>query len=138
MLRTRQTAEIICSALNTTYTLEELLKERALGVYEGLTKRDVQLKYPILWKRQCTINPDDAPYGGESAHDVCLRVKIALTNLYHSYKGKTILIITHGFTSRAIHMFCLNNRIEKLRDFTLGNCEVATYIIHDTMLHESL
>lgn len=138
MLRTRQTADILCSALDTTYTCDLLLKERSLGVYEGLTKEDVMLKYPLLWSRQCTINPDDAPDGGETAREVCLRVKNVLSKLFYCYEGKTILLITHGFLSRAIHRFCLKLKIEELRNFTLGNCELAVYTIADIDSYQDL
>jgi broad specificity phosphatase PhoE len=58
---------------------------------------------------------------------VCLRIEKLFHELYKDYAGKTLLLVTHGFVSRAIHKTCMGIDIGKLRDFYLGNCELAVY-----------
>ena len=38
----------------------EEFREVCVGVYEGMTREEVQEKYPELWARRCTRQPADA------------------------------------------------------------------------------
>ena len=42
MMRARQTADIVCAALNMHYVIYGQFAERNVGVYEGLTKGEIK------------------------------------------------------------------------------------------------
>jgi len=129
MLRAKQTADIICEALNLRYNIYEQLAERGVGVFEGLTRDEAKGKYPDLWKRQCTRKLDDAPDGGETLRQGCNRVDTLIAQLRHEYKNKSVLVVCHGFISQAIHRHCNNLTIEEMLKFSLNNCEFVKYAL---------
>lgn len=129
MLRAKQTADIICETLNIQYIVNGQFVERNMGVYEGLTKDEIKERYPDLWNRQCTSEPDDAPDGGETLREACNRVNAGMNWLINEFRSKTVLLICHGFTARAVHRFCRNLSFEEMSGFVLRNCEVAVYTL---------
>jgi len=131
MLRARQTADIVCAALDMPYVIYENFYERNMGVYEGLSREEVQELYPEMWNRKCTMKPDDAPDGGETLRQVCDRVDRGMERLRRDFEGKTILLICHGFVARAMNRYCKGLSFEEMANFTLGNCEVVEYELED-------
>ena len=131
MLRAKQTADIVCKALNMQYNTYEQFAERNVGVYEGLTRDEAKERYPDLWDRQCTSKPDDAPDGGETLRGACARIDNGMKQLLYEFSNETVLVICHGFTARAVHRFCRDLSFEEMSGFVLKNCEVATYILED-------
>ena len=129
MLRARQTADIVCAALSMNYVVYEQFAERNVGVYEGLTRDEVRARYPELWNRQCTQKPDDAPDGGETLRQAYARIDDGMAKLRAVYGDKTILLICHGFASRAVNRYCCNLSFEEMASFTLGNCAVVNYTL---------
>ena len=129
MLRARQTAGIVCAALNMPYTVYEQFTERNMGVYEGLTREEARERFPDLWNRQCTSKIDDAPDGGETLTQACGRIDGGLNMLRQDYQGKSILLICHGFAARAVHRYCRNLTFEEMASFVLGNCDVVNYVL---------
>jgi len=127
MLRARQTADIVSAALSMPYAVYGQFTERHMGVYEGLTKEEAKKLYPNLWDRQCTAEADDAPDGGETIRQACGRIDEGLNQIRCDYKSKTVLLICHGFVSRAVHRYCRNLTFEEMAGFTLKNCEVVKY-----------
>ena len=129
MIRARQTAKIVCAALDMEYIIYEQFAERNVGVYEGLTRDEAKERYPDLWNRQCTRKPDDAPDGGETLREACNRIDNGMERLIQDFNAKTVLLICHGFAARAIHRFFHNLSFEEMSGFVLGNCEVVNYIL---------
>ncbi|HEY4175203.1 MAG TPA: histidine phosphatase family protein [Kofleriaceae bacterium] len=92
--RARQTGEIVASALGLPAPrVEEGLRERKFGVFEGLTRAECAEQYPEHWAAWQTRS--QAPPGGEPVPEAIARMgaaldKIALTD------GNAILVISHG------------------------------------------
>jgi len=66
---------------------------------------------------------------GETLRQACDRIDGGLNQIRCDYKDKTILLICHGFVSRAVHRYCNNLTFEKMAGFTLKNCEFVKYIL---------
>ncbi len=92
--RTYKTAKIVANALN--YPLENIvndadLVERGMGVGEGMLYEEAVSKYP------------DHNYPGmETIEELCSRVKRVIDRCERSYSDKTVLLVTHGGTIRAL------------------------------------
>jgi probable phosphoglycerate mutase len=129
MLRARQTADIVCGALDMTYGVCGQFVERNMGVYEGLTKDEAKERYPDLWNRQCTVKADDAPDGGETIRQACGRIDEGLDNIRRKHSDKIVLLICHGFAARAVNRYCRNLPFEDMAGFVLGNCEIVKYML---------
>lgn len=129
MLRARQTADIVCAALKLDYAVYPAFAERSLGVYEGLTKTEAMKQYPDLWARKCTSRPDDAPIDGETIRQACERIDRGMEQLRRNYAKKTVLLVCHGFSARAVHRYCNSLTFEQMQTFRLKNCEVVRYVL---------
>jgi probable phosphoglycerate mutase len=129
MLRARQTADIVCAALGMEYETCEHFVEINMGAYEGLTRDEARERYPELWNSFAAGNRDSAPDGGETRREACARVDNGMKLLTREYYGKTLLLICHGYTARAIHRYCLNLSLDEASSFSLDNCDVVSYTV---------
>jgi broad specificity phosphatase PhoE len=91
LLRAKETAEIVASALESRVELEQILMERHIGEMEGLTIEEVR-KLP----QPPYVTPYD-PIGGEGEGDwaLFLRAGQALHDLLRRAPG-SYLIVSHG------------------------------------------
>jgi broad specificity phosphatase PhoE len=94
--RARQTAEAaIGGGLDVPLLLDERLRERELGVFDGLTARGIVARYPEEAQRRARLGKFYyRPPGGESWVDVALRVRSVLAAL-RDYDGLRLLLVTH-------------------------------------------
>jgi len=126
--RARVTAEQICAYHKEIPLIEmDEFREVCVGVYEGLTGAEAQERYPDLWARKCTRQLDDAPTGGETTRQVDIRVAKGLAILKEKYPEKRVLLVCHGFVSRAINRQMRGLSFDEMHEFSLGNCEVVAY-----------
>jgi broad specificity phosphatase PhoE len=91
-VRARATAE----ALGVPVRLDERLRERDLGVFDGLTRRGVTERYPDEAARSSRVGKVYyRPPGGESWSDVALRVRSVLSDVSSEYDGQRVVCVTH-------------------------------------------
>jgi len=129
LLRARQTAEIVCSAIGLPFNVVDQFAERDVGVFEGLTQEEAEREYPEEFKSRCTRTVDYAPPNGETIRQFDKRVTDGIKYLCCHYPDKNVLLICHGFTARAINRYCKGLSFEDMHDFVFGNCEVAEYLL---------
>lgn len=92
VLRTKETAEIICEELGLPkdrLVFDDRLREIEFGEFE-----ERRLEEFIAWRNSHAY--DEAPAGGESGLDVKRRFGEFLYELEQKYRDETILIVTHG------------------------------------------
>jgi len=126
MTRTKQTTEIVNGYIHKTVRIEPRLKERNVGVYEGLTLKEVQEKYQRGYTSEMAYHK--TPPGGESSQEVQERVFAVMDELKKNYPDKNILIISHSFIIRMIDKY-FNPSIsaDEFFNFTLKNVEVREF-----------
>ena len=87
-LRARATAERIVSRLDVDLVFDERLRERDLGIFDGMTGLGIRSAYPEEAKRREKLGKFYyQPPSGESWCDVVLRVRSLLDDLRHGYDG---------------------------------------------------
>lgn len=89
--RTKQTAKIVARKIGTKIILDKRLRDVNLGIYNGGPKEKFYFHFPNNIKRFTR-----RPRGGESWNNVKKRMLGAVKDLEKRYKGKTILIVSHG------------------------------------------
>ena len=129
LMRARKTAEIISNRLKLRLQFDERFRERCVGVYEGLTATEVQLKHPEQWKNNSTRHMFLGPKSGESVFDVAFRIQKGIEELYSKHKDSKILVVTHGFASRIIAGLLSRLSDDAFYQFKLKNCESMTFKI---------
>ena len=132
LLRARQTALPIAQECGLELTFDERLRERSLGVLDGMAFNEVQERYPDLWKRLRARDPGLAPPKGETVEAVYQRVSAVIEHLVQTYPGGRVVVVSHGIA--IYHAFChicsIGSPADGMKVFTLvDNCSVtrATY-----------
>jgi len=111
------------------FTVYEQFAERNGGVFEGISREEALERYPVYLDMQSTKAPDAAPEGGESLRELCNRVDEGMRELLLKFRGKTVLLICHGYTARAVNRFCQDLFFDEMSGYVLDNCEVADYML---------
>jgi broad specificity phosphatase PhoE len=94
--RAAETARLAVEQLDLTVVFDERLRERDLGVFDGLTGRGIRARYPEEAERRTKLGKFYyQPPSGESWADVVLRVRSFLNDLRHGYDGERVWLFTH-------------------------------------------
>jgi broad specificity phosphatase PhoE len=100
--RTLQTAEPTLRALDLGALTDERLRERDLGIFDGVTRAGMMARCPAEAKRRAELGKFYyRPPGGESWADVILRVRSFLSDLRSGYPDERVWIIAHSATIMA-------------------------------------
>jgi broad specificity phosphatase PhoE len=143
-LRARQTATAICEAGalagdKAKSVIDERLREREFGVFDGLTTRGIREKYPEEAAHRAKMGKFyHRPPGGESWADVILRLRSALNTISLLYADRRVVIVCHQ-----VVVLCMRYILEELdeaqildidRQAEILNCGIGAY---DFELRES-
>ena len=136
-VRARQTAEAICAAGGLCggakpTILDERLREREFGVFDGLTTLGIRDKYPEEASHRAKMGKfyHRAP-GGESWADVILRLRSAMNTINLQYADKRVLVVCHQ-----VVVLCFRYILEELtegqilaidKQADILNCGIAAY-----------
>jgi len=101
LLRASETARIVAEGLGLPVAYTDIdLRERAFGVFEGLTRDQCITRHPEAWR--AWVAEQRAPHGGEEPHAVAARMTRAIARAAsHFAGGGPILLVTHGSALRA-------------------------------------
>lgn len=102
--RAAATAAAIAAHHGGTVVPEPGLRERSLGVLDGLTFADARARYPALARGLLDRTEDALPEGGEALADVYGRVTGAIDRAAAAHPGGTVLLVSHGIA--LYHAFC--------------------------------
>jgi probable phosphoglycerate mutase len=138
LLRARQTASAVASALGLEPQFDPDWAEVALGDWDGLGYAAMASGWPDHfrdWQRSSAV----APPNGESLDDVANRVGAARDRLVAAYPGRTVVVVSHTAPIRTVLAQALaagsaalwRLRIDPaavsvVRFWADGGCEVAT------------
>lgn len=100
------------------------LRERDLGVLEGLTTDEMLQKHPSEYQSFRNDGPDYQVPGGESFRQFCDRCSQALEEVSARHPGERIGLVTHGGFLGAIFRYVLNIPLDAERNYVLLNCSI--------------
>jgi probable phosphoglycerate mutase len=100
--RTRETAAIISGACGVTATLLDGLREISHGHWEGLTRGDVEARFPEEYASWEADPFTFAPFEGESGAAVLARALPALRSILDRHAGRRVLVVSHKATIRLL------------------------------------
>jgi broad specificity phosphatase PhoE len=105
--RCRTTAEAIAGAARVRVVVEERLNDGLLGQWTGLRAVEIAQRWPAefaAWRS----DPDAEPPGGESFTGIRERIRPVLNETVESFRGHTVVLVTHAATSKMILATALN------------------------------
>jgi broad specificity phosphatase PhoE len=136
-VRARQTAELICKAGALAggparSIVDERLREREFGVFDGLTTIGIRDKFPeeAAHRKRLGKFYHRAP-GGESWADVILRLRSALNTINLHYADRRVLVVCHQ-----VVVLCMRYILEELsegqilaidKQADILNCGICAY-----------
>jgi broad specificity phosphatase PhoE len=130
-LRAAETARIAFEGLPPPLDQDERLRERDLGLLDGLTGRGIRRRHPEEAQRRTRLGKFYyQPPSGESWVDVVLRVRTLMRDLEH-LDGADVWLVTHQAVIMA-HRFVLegldeHTLLELGRDQPLPNVAMTVY-----------
>ncbi|MBN9462732.1 MAG: histidine phosphatase family protein [Burkholderiales bacterium] len=125
LARARQTAEPIAAAHGLPLLVDERLRERRFGCFEGLTHDEIRLEQAGSWQRWQAREPDFAPPGGgESLRAFHARVESVMRDLARRHAGHTVVAVTHGGVLDCVFRVATGLALEAPRGHELLNASL--------------
>ena len=130
--RAAETARIAVEGLGLEVLLDERLRERSLGAFDGLTGRGIRAHYPEEAERRSKVGKFYyRPPSGESWADVVLRIRSLLADLRHGYEGVRVLVFSHEAVIKSFRYVLDGMDEQELmevdRGTRLANASVSTW-----------
>ena len=123
--RARETAEIILEGRDIPLHAIPELRERSHGVFEGLTAKERQQRYPEMFAASVLNNLDFAPTGGETFRQTNRRMAAWAKGFQDAHLDKTVLVVGHGGTLRAAILGWLDLPDHATFRFLMANCGLS-------------
>jgi glucosyl-3-phosphoglycerate phosphatase len=135
LARARETAEIVAARLGVEVKVDERLRERSFGAWEGLTMEEIEGRYAqahVRWRAGEGHGADDAePFDAFAA-----RVHSFLEEVLRRHPDETVLVVGHGGSIRVIH--ALASGLDYVKDHrsipAVANCAVARFAAREGKL----
>ena len=122
--RAEHTARLVGGPSGWQPTLSESLRERDLGVLEGLTTTEMLEQFPQEYRSFCEGGPEYRIPEGESFKGFYDRCSGAMEDLANKHPGSRIAIVTHGGFLGTCLRYVLGIPLELTRNYALLNCSI--------------
>lgn len=129
--RALQTARGIVESTGHAVIADQRLRERSLGVFEGLCESQIRALYPAEAVRYYSREPHFATPEGESALQHFARGFAALNELAARHLGETILVVTHGGTLTNMFRHVAGIPFDQERRFSLKNAAYNCFLFEE-------
>ncbi len=101
LARAAETAAIVGLRLGLVPTLAPVWREMDLGNWVGLTRTEIQTRFPDQL-RALELGEDVRRGGGENQAELLARAGLGFEQLRTQHAGQSVLIISHGGTIRSL------------------------------------
>jgi 2,3-bisphosphoglycerate-dependent phosphoglycerate mutase len=127
--RAVHTARIIAASTGHEIVTDARLRERHLGVFQGLDGDQIRAKYPEQYRLHRTVGPDYVIPEGESVRQQVARNVAYLTQIAPKHLGETIVVVTHGGVLSGLfrHTFSIPFDAPRRFEFTNAGLNVFNY-----------
>jgi probable phosphoglycerate mutase len=122
--RALQTAHPIVRHSGQTILSDARLRERHLGVLQGLTGEEAAIRQPHAWGAFKARSPEAALEDGETYGEFSRRVVGLIEELLRTHTGSRLLLVTHGGVLDAAYRHATGMPLNAPRDFPIFNASV--------------
>jgi 2,3-bisphosphoglycerate-dependent phosphoglycerate mutase len=135
VIRTMETAQIVCENLGMEYEIDERLYEIELGKLVGMNYEEVTTKYGDLFLRfYAEHDPVLVRFGVEPFAAVKQRVKSLLDDALKNHEDSNVLLITHLDPIKAALATMLDLNAEALYRWHIRNASL-TVLKHESKIY---
>ncbi len=136
--RAHQTAQAVAQHHGLSVHLDDGLRERCFGGFEGLTYSEIKQRYPLEYAAFQSRDVDARlPSGvrqGESFRQFYSRTMIAILRLAQQYQGQKIVIAAHGGVLECAYRAALSMPLATPRDFEVRNASINRFTVKEGVL----
>jgi 2,3-bisphosphoglycerate-dependent phosphoglycerate mutase len=125
--RALQTAGAIAMRTGHEIVVEPRLRERRMGIFEGLTPAEVEARYPDEYARFRTRDADYVIPEGESMRQLFERSVACFAGLVARHAGLTLATVTHGGVLAMLYRHARAMPLDAPRDFQLHNTGINRF-----------
>jgi probable phosphoglycerate mutase len=127
--RARETADLVAGRLGLPVSTDPRLRERDLGILEGLTMAQFGQNHPAEAAALWSGDPDYVLPGGESTRQRHTRNIASVEDLARQHPGGVILIVAHGGVLNSFFRKAVGLPLEVPRRFSLDNAALNVFTI---------
>jgi probable phosphoglycerate mutase len=129
--RAMQTAEIIAAATGHDIVSDPRLRERHLGIFQGLSSDEIKERYPQEYSLHRSLGPDYVIPSGESVRQQVARNLSCLNEVAAKHPGEAIVVITHGGVLSGLFRHTFSIPFEAPRRFEFTNAGLNVFICEE-------
>jgi probable phosphoglycerate mutase len=120
------TATPLAQRCGLSVNAEPRLRERAFGVFEGLTLDEIAAQHGADFRRWRERDPAWRMAGGESGQDLIDRVLAAVGEIAERHPGQTVAVVTHGGVLDVIYRAARALAWDAPREHAMLNASINT------------
>jgi probable phosphoglycerate mutase len=128
--RALETARRIAARTGHSVLEDMRLRERGLGILEGLTRDEASQHHPEVFAEYAAGGPDFVIPGGESASQRLRHAVECLEELGARHAGERIVVVTHGGVLSSLFRHCLGIPPGVPRTFSVLNASWSHFDYH--------
>ena len=129
--RAVETAQAIANVTGHAIVTDERLRERHLGIFQGLNGDEISAKYAEERRLMRTKGPGYVIPGGESMVQQVERNIACLNELAAKHQGEQVVVVTHGGVVSGFFRHTLEISLEAPRRFEFVNAGINIFAHED-------
>ena len=129
--RARKTAEAISKYTGHSLNFDKRLREKNLGIFEGLTSEEARERFPETFQQFKTAGANYVIDQGESTQQLLDRALEAIEEIRNLHHQKIAVLVTHGGVLRVLMKHVLGVPLEAPTQFMIGNTGIFRLIWRD-------
>ena len=133
-LRAKQTAEAITQFSGHELQFDQRLREKNLGVFEGLTSEEARERHPEVFRLFKTAGSKYVIDEGESTQQLQDRALEIVNEIRIKHPEERVLLVTHGGFIRVVKKHSLGLSLETPTRFLIRNTGVFRLVWEDKWL----
>lgn len=128
--RAYETAAAIAERTGHAIRVDVRLRERAFGIFEGLTAAEMAERHPAEYSKFRARDPDYALPGGECTRDFYARSIACFNELASRHPGERVVVVAHGMLLDALYRAARGMDLIAPRDVDLINASLNVFRFH--------
>jgi len=133
-LRARQTAEAITQYSGHTLQFDQRIREKNLGVFEGLTSTEAKELHPEIYRLFKTAGANYVIDEGESTQQLLERALEFIEEIRRRHPQERVVMVTHGGVVRVLMKHALGLSIDAPTRFIIKNTGIFGLIWNENWL----
>jgi len=125
--RALHTARMIAAVTGHEIVTDDRLRERHLGVFQGLSGDEIKDKHPEEYRMHRTLGPQYVIPGGESVRQQVARNVDCLDEIALKHPGEKVVVVTHGGVVSGLFRHALNIPLDAPRRFEFVNAGLNVF-----------